>query len=160
MSYMKLIKLLYLADREAIVRWGRTITTDTYFSMDKGPVLSHVLDRINGGPSPEDHSYWAQHITPFGNYEVTLTIDPNDELLSEAEDELLDKIFKDHGHLSRWEIVDLVHTLPEWQDPDGGAIPINYADILRAQKVDPEEIDAIVNELNNVARIDALRAQR
>ena len=44
MSYMKLIKLLYLADREALSRWGRPITTDKYVSMDKGPVLSRVLD--------------------------------------------------------------------------------------------------------------------
>lgn len=36
MSYMKLIKLLYLADREALAQWGRSITTDTYVSMDKG----------------------------------------------------------------------------------------------------------------------------
>ena len=109
MSYMKLIKLLYLADREALASWGRTITTDTYVSMDRGPVLSHVLDRINEGPSPQDPSFWAQHVTPSGNYEVELTIDPGGELLSEAEDELLDQVFKARGHLSRWEIVDLVH---------------------------------------------------
>jgi len=160
MSYMKLIKLLYLADRDALDKWGRTITTDTYVSMDKGPVLSHVLDRINEGPFPGDASFWAQHITSSGGYEVTLTIDPDGELLSEAEDELLDKIFKVYGHLSRWEIVDLVHTLPEWKDPDGGAIPIHYADILKALNKDQEDIDAIVDELNNLARIDDLCPRR
>ena len=36
MSYMKLIKLLYLADREALAQWGRSISIDTYVSMDKG----------------------------------------------------------------------------------------------------------------------------
>ena len=149
MSYMKLIKLLYLADREALAQWGRSISIDTYVSMDKGPVLSHMLE-----------SFWARHITPSGDYEVTLTIDPKGELLSEAEDELLDNIFNEHGHLSRWEIVDLVHKLPEWQDPGGGAIPIHYADILKAQKKDPAEIDAIVDELNNLARMDDLCAQR
>jgi uncharacterized phage-associated protein len=160
MSYMKLIKLLYLADREALARWGRPITTDIYFSMDKGPVLSHVLDRINEGPSPEDPSYWAQHITPSGNYEVTLTTDPDGDLLSEAEDELLDSVFKAHGHLSRWKIVDLVHTLPEWQNPSGGAIPIRYSDILKAFNKKPEEIAAIESELASLARVDALCAGR
>jgi hypothetical protein len=29
MHYMKLIKLLYLADRRALLRWGIPITTDT-----------------------------------------------------------------------------------------------------------------------------------
>lgn len=159
MSYMTLIKLLYLADREALAHWGRPITTDTYVSMDRGPVLSHVLDRINEGPSPEEPpSYWVEHITPSANYEVTLTTDPNGELLSEAEDELLETVFKNHGHLTRWEIVDLVHTLPEWQDPNGGAIPIDYSDILKAYKKNSEEIDAIVGELNNLAWVDALCA--
>jgi uncharacterized phage-associated protein len=158
MSYMKLIKLLYLADREALACWGRPITTDNYVSMDKGPVLSHVLDRINEGPAPGDPSYWVQHITPSGNYEVTLTDDPSGDLLSEAEDELLDSVFKAHGHLSRWQIVELVHTLPEWHDPEGGAIPISYVDILEAFNKNPEQIAAIVSELASLARVDALCA--
>ena len=33
MSCMQLIKLLYLADREALLRWGRPITTDRYVSV-------------------------------------------------------------------------------------------------------------------------------
>ena len=52
MSYMKLIKLLYLADREAILAWGRPITTDGYASMDRGPVLSRVLDLATDGEDP------------------------------------------------------------------------------------------------------------
>ena len=34
MSYMKLLKLLYLVDREALLRWGRPVSTDRYVSMD------------------------------------------------------------------------------------------------------------------------------
>jgi uncharacterized phage-associated protein len=48
MSYMKLIKLLYFADRVALSRFGRPITTDRYVSMDRGPVLSHILWRPTG----------------------------------------------------------------------------------------------------------------
>ncbi len=44
MSFMKLINLLYLADRSALLQWVRPITTDSYVSMDRGPVLSRVLD--------------------------------------------------------------------------------------------------------------------
>lgn len=160
MSYMKLIKLLYLADREALARWGRPITTDTYVSMDKGPVLSHVLDRITEGPSPSESSAWAEHIAPGANYEVTLVREPGGEFLSEAEDELLDEIYRSHGYLSRWQIVDLVHRLPEWRDPKGGAIPISYADILRALNKSAEDIAAIVGELNNVDLADSLCVTR
>ncbi len=33
MSYMKLIKLLYIVDRQALISWGRPITYDCYMSL-------------------------------------------------------------------------------------------------------------------------------
>src|SRR3989304_7235844 len=71
MSYMKLLKLLYLADREALLRWGRPISTDVYVSMDHGPVLSKTLDMINEGPDTGGR-IWAEYISSSSNYEVTL----------------------------------------------------------------------------------------
>src|SRR5207249_3792384 len=59
MSYLKLIKLLYLADREALLRWGRPISTDCYMAMDRGPVLSRVLDLATDGEDPGTPSIWA-----------------------------------------------------------------------------------------------------
>jgi uncharacterized phage-associated protein len=100
MSYMNLIKLLYLADREALDRWGRPITTDKYVSMDKGPVLSHVLDRINEGPAPNDPSFWAEHIKHAEEYCVSLLKHPGDGKLSEAEDKVLDEVFEKFGSMS------------------------------------------------------------
>lgn len=50
MSYLKLIKLLYLLDREALLRWGRPVTTDRYVSMDNGPVVSRIYDLIREEP--------------------------------------------------------------------------------------------------------------
>ncbi|MCX6915882.1 MAG: Panacea domain-containing protein, partial [Verrucomicrobia bacterium] len=67
---MKLIKLLYLADRTALLRWGRPITTDTYVSMDRGPVLSRVLDLATDEDLPGQTSIWAKHITEPEHYAV------------------------------------------------------------------------------------------
>ena len=50
MSYRKLIKLLYLADREALLRWGRPVTTDRYVSIDHRPVVSNVYELIRAEP--------------------------------------------------------------------------------------------------------------
>jgi uncharacterized phage-associated protein len=155
MSYMKLIKLLYLADREALSRWGRPITTDTYVSMKHGPVLSQVLDLITEGPNPlVGETFWSKHISEPEHFEVSLKENPSDDLLSEAEDELLDGIFKEFGHLNRWQLVDLVHKLPEWKDPEGSVLPIDYADILKAQNKKPEEIRAIESELQALSQIE------
>ncbi len=51
MSYLKLIKLLYLLDRESFKRWGQPVTGDQYVSMKLGPVLSRVRDLILWEPS-------------------------------------------------------------------------------------------------------------
>src|SRR5438105_4403367 len=40
MSRLRLIKLLYIADREALLETGRPITSDTIVAMKHGPVLS------------------------------------------------------------------------------------------------------------------------
>lgn len=160
MSYLKLIKLLYLADREALLRWGRPISTDRYVSMDRGPVLSRVLDLATDGDVPGAPSIWAASIAAPGNYEVELTADAGDDELSEAEIEILDGIFAEHGRKSRWDLVALTHALPEWIDPRGGAIAIAYGDILKAGGKSDLEIAAIEEELSELAETDLLLAPR
>jgi hypothetical protein len=56
MSYIKLIKLLYLVDREALLLHGRPVTTDRYVQTDQGPSLSQINDLITMG-SFEDSAW-------------------------------------------------------------------------------------------------------
>lgn len=160
MSYMKLVKLLYLADREALLRWGRPISTDRYVSMDRGPVLSRVLDLATDGGDPGTPSVWASSITEPSNYEVELKADAGDEELSESEIQLLDEVFAQHGRKSRWDLVELTHRLPEWIDPQGSAIAITYRDILKAGGKSDLEISAVEAELEDLAETDLLLAGR
>jgi uncharacterized phage-associated protein len=161
MNYMKLIKLLYIADRDALMRWGRPITTDSYFSLKHGPVLSQVLDLITEEPNPvASKTFWSEHISDPEHYSVSLNADPSDDQLSEAEEEAIDEVFAKFGHLSQWQLVDLVHQFPEWQDPEGSRIRIEYEDILKAGNKTPEEIQAIEGELDALSRMEALLAGR
>jgi uncharacterized phage-associated protein len=160
MSYLKLIKLLYLADRKALTRWGRPISTDRFVSMDRGPVLSRVLDLVTDGDDPDAPSIWASFISEPANYEVRLKNDPSDDELSDAEIGVLDEIFKEFGTWSRWELVRFAHTLPEWKDPQGSAIPIRISDILKAEGKSPLEISAVEDELSELAQADLLLARR
>ena len=78
MSYRKLINLLYLADREALLRWGRPITTDRYVSMDHGPVVSNVYELIRAEPQPGSGQYWRRFVSaPDANYDVSLLAPPS-----------------------------------------------------------------------------------
>jgi uncharacterized phage-associated protein len=160
MSYLKLIKLLYLADREALLRWGRPITTDRFVSMERGPVLSRLLDLVTDGDDPGAPCIWTEHISAPANYEVELKSEPGRDELSDAEIELLDEIFKKYGSKSRWELVEMMHKLPKWKDPQGSAIPITFRDILKAGGKTELEIAAIEDELERVALAETVFGAR
>lgn len=150
MHYMKLIKLMYLADREAILRWGVPITRDRYVSMDNGPVLSRVLNLITDDrPKP----VWSEFISaPLGEYEVKLLRDAPTDALSRAEEKLLDEIFQMYGYRNRWELIEnVMHKLPEWQNPNKSAIPILIRDILKAGGESEDEIRVVLRELHSFA---------
>lgn len=156
MSYLKLIKLLYLLDREALLRWGRPVTTDRYVSMDNGPVVSRICDLIREEPVPGTNPVWRQYISAPSDYEVTLIAQPEADELSRAEESLIEEIFAKYGNLSRWDLVNLSHNLAEWQNPNGSAIPIEYRDILRAGSKTESEIAAVESELEALAAAEAM----
>ena len=156
MSYMKLLKLMYLADRKALLEHGRPITYDRFVSMDHGPVLSQTYNLIVAEESPEEHSYWRQFISEPANYEVSLLHDaPNGEL-SRAQEDVLESVFAEFGHMSRWDLVTFCHTLPEWVDPKGSSNPIALSDVLRAGGMEADDVDAVVEALSAEDALDQL----
>ena len=148
MSYMKLIKLLYLSDRKALIEWGRPITYDWYYSMPHGPVLSITFNKITTPREPGEVSYWNTYISEKDGYDVGLVeVAPVDQL-SEAEEELLSEIYRVYGVMDRWALRDFTHTLPEWRDPQGSSQPIKIRDILMAEGFSPDESAEIEDELD------------
>jgi len=87
---------------------------------------------------------------------VAMIADPETEELSRAEESLIEEIFAKHGRQSRWDLVNLSHELPEWQNPNGSAIPIQYRDILRAGNKTESEIAAVEAELEALAAAEAM----
>lgn len=158
MSYLKLLKLLYLADREALIRWGRPITFDRPVSMPHGPVLSTTYSRIQDEIPPEGGSYWHRYITRCGNFEVELTdIALEIDQLSDAEEELLEEVFVKYGQYDQWELRDLLHRiLPEWTNPHGSMVPIRYHDILIGAGVPEDDALAIEADIDALGRADHL----
>jgi len=133
MEYIKLIKLLYIADREALKRWGRPLTGDAYYSLPHGPIVSRIKDFITDDPELSGAKVWKDFIeTEPQKYSVRLKREVPWNSLADAEVELLEEIFKKYGRLTKWEIVELTHRFSEWKDPGGSALEITYEDILRA----------------------------
>ena len=67
-NYTKLVKLLYLCDREALDIWNQPLTGDKYCWIKNGPVLSGVLDRIREKVAHK--TYWSTCFRTVG-YEIT-----------------------------------------------------------------------------------------
>ena len=70
---------------------------------------------------------------------------------------MLDAIHAEFGAMSLHELGKRMFKLPEWTDPEGGAVPIDPKRILRSAGYAEEDIDAINEQLNAVrALVDVL----
>lgn len=147
MKHLKLVKLMYLADREALKRWGHSITGDRYVSMKYGPVLSTVLDLIHE-EAPGATSAWGRHIVESAPHTVKLVEEFPSDSLSQAEEELAEEIFREYGKMNRWKLVDLTHGFPEFKKPDECTKrwELPHADVLVAVGKTPSVAKSICDD--------------
>lgn len=154
LNYTKLIKLLYLTDREALSCWERPLTGDSYVSMPKGPVLSQTYDLINYPDFLDNKSYWHKFISKT-SYDVSLIDEPDIDELSEREMNLIEQIYHQYKDKDWREMIDICHKCcPEWEHPGDTSIPIRIEDILREFKKTEKEIEIIDEEASNLKYFD------
>lgn len=154
MSKMKLIKLMYLAERESLQKRGFPLTWDKAYSLSHGPILSHTLDLINEYIIDD---YWKQHIKHGKEANIVELIKIADlSELSNNEIELIENIFKVYGQYSASRLRELTHEFEEYKESTGNQrYPIEYADILNATD---SEVDAVetLNEINAISVMDRI----
>lgn len=162
MPHLKLMKLLYLADREAMRLFGRTISGDRLVSMPHGPVLSMTLDLMNGDTESAEHG-WEFWISDKEDHEVSLRqplccVDELDEL-SVAHIDVLKDVWSRFGSMGKWEIRDWTHNqCPEWNDPHGSSNPIEYKTLALAVGYDDETASEIEIRIQEEEVIDEIFA--
>jgi uncharacterized phage-associated protein len=131
MDKLKLIKLLYLADRDCFLKEGHPITGDTPVAMDHGPVPSACLDVLNGEiPS---RAFRFLHVR-----DTEVALDPNPppagaEAFTPGEAAVIEQTLDTYGKMSTAQLYRLVHDLPEYKavHNPGTSIPIPFAKILQ-----------------------------
>jgi len=149
LNIMKLIKLMYLAERESLKQYGEPITGDELVSMNYGPVMSVTLDHINGAiPSVADG--WDSWINDIANRCVSSSVDgdPVDSLdeLSDADIDILIGVYKKFGSMSQFQLSDYTHQYcAEWEHPHGSSSPIPYTRLLKNTGYSPETA-AVINQ--------------
>lgn len=152
MPYIRLIKMLYIAEREALRSFGRPILGDFYVSMKNGPVLSNLYSLIMT-EGVVDRDPWSRFIKRT-DFDLTLLRSPGVANLSEAETELLDTVFRDCIGKGKWDLVDLTHTFPEWRNPGRSMQPIAVEEILKALGMSDEDVRRIRDTAAEEAQID------
>lgn len=132
MNYMRLLKLLYIANRESLRRFQHPIIDDRVVAMERGPVLSEVYDLIKG--THLHAGLWSRFIL-LDRYEVQCVEDARRGLLSAAEIEILNEISDQFRNNDEWEMVQFTHEFAEWiahSPRTGGCREIPLREILSA----------------------------
>ena len=157
MAILKLMKLLYLAERESLRLYGMPMSGDHLVAMPHGPVLSITYDLMSGSYDTHEGG-WQQWIADRENYEVSLQKKVSREDLDElsnANIAILRAVWEKFGYLNRWEIRDYTHDFcPEWQDPHGSSQPIAYEAIFRVLGRSPEEARLLAERIEEEKTID------
>jgi uncharacterized phage-associated protein len=156
MNYMRLLKLLYVADRESLSETGRPITGGPVLAMPRGPLLEEVYRLIRG--QHVEMPNWDRFLRKE-RYELEMIEDPDVGALSKYEIKKLQEVAAKHANHDEWEMVGITHKLPEWikNDPGTSSRAIPLRDILEAiGKAD--EADEIIEEAQELSRIRNLLA--
>lgn len=145
MPYLKLLRLLYMADQESLRETERPITGDDALATDYGPVLSRVYDYIQCMPRKGAHE-WARFFHADG-YDVERFEDPGASELSPYDERILKSVYDHNAHLDSFDTRLLSQEFPEWEKAyrgEGTTLPISLELRLEAVGIQSKEaLDAI-----------------
>ena len=109
--------------------------------MKHGPVNSKTYSFINGEYNPVEFG-WSDFLSNRSNHRIglakhNLSVDDLDEL-SDADIQVLDRVWDQFGQMSQWQLVDWTHqtdNIPEWEDPVHSSYEIPVERMMRALSV-------------------------
>ena len=162
-NIMKLVKLMYLADREGLKRYGTPVSFDRMVSLDNGPVLSQTLNLINGDVSRDAAAIWEAWISDRSNHRVRLqrefAVEKLDQL-SDADLDVLETVWRQFGDMNQWDLSEYTHrNCPEWKFPEGSSLPINEVDVLQAVGTPREEAEILAARIKAERDLDRALAR-
>ncbi len=114
---MKVLKLIWLADRVHLRRYGRPILNDTYFALNYGPVASNTKDFLEATSflSAGELEYRNNFIAEESRYNYASTAKCETEIFSETDKKVLREIKDNFIILKPFQLSELSHLYPEWK---------------------------------------------
>ena len=113
---MKAIKLIYLADRLHLRKYGRPIIGDVYWAMKLGPVGSRAKRTAELDVPENLLSYAQKYIQPEDEKKRSLVSlrSTDTDLFSKTDIECLESVYSAFGDKDQFELAELSHQYPEW----------------------------------------------
>lgn len=127
-DYIKLSKLLYFAQRESLVSYGKTIFDDTFKARDRGPVPTltyKVLKMIENGDKFDELKEFGESIKVV-NQKATALQKCDTDLLTIIDMKILDDTIKKYGNINSKKLSEMTHNEV-------------YNSIIEKMKGDPEK---------------------
>jgi hypothetical protein len=153
-DYLRLSKLIYLADRESILKRGIPIVGGNYFSMRKGPIISEFMNAVGRRDAPG----WAETISARYGNEIRLEGVPSYSALSESELSILDLTVAQHAQQTTDELVAWCHdNCPEYEEVNPAERkPIKVESILKSCHKSAKAIQKVLDDAREIEELDAL----
>jgi hypothetical protein len=147
----KLLKLLYIAEKESLIETGHPITGDRLVAMPHGPALSQTCNLMRGEDSREE---WSSCFRVDSEYTIQLVAEPGDDLLCDYEVTKLIAIADMHADKTWKQMRAFCHDFPEQakNDPGDSSKDIPIEDIIESpDKV--RAIQAVASTQKSLARV-------
>jgi uncharacterized phage-associated protein len=159
MNYTKLLKLMYIIDRNSLQSRGFPITYDSYVSMNNGPVLSITYDVIK--KTQQDTAVneytWAENLRRADDiYSVSWVGELEIGKLSRSDIRLIDCVWEEFGEKNYSQLIDYVHEFKEWEAPNGTSTSISYEKLLKELGYNEEDRISIANAITKTTSIEEL----
>lgn len=141
---IKLIKLVYLADKYHLLKYARTVTNDDYYAMQFGPVGTTVKDVLTFDKDmlAKEYKYLSKRISRSGKEFEAIPSRLKYDHLSESDLEALDFVAAKFGKMTGTQLINYTHLYPEWAQ---------HADLfkgkcIRRMRIESEELLSVIDD--------------
>jgi uncharacterized phage-associated protein len=124
---LKIVKLIWLADRLHLRKYGRPILMDNYYAMIKGPIPSHTKDLTeseNVYLNDQEIAYRDEFLSPTSkifslsprkkNYTIKSIKKADTNVLSKTDIQCIDIVYSAFGGNTGNQLSEISHFYPEW----------------------------------------------
>jgi|GEM_PF-2515943 hypothetical protein len=144
------VKLMYLFEREMLLRTGTPSLFGRLCSIPFGPIVSEIntaVDSTDISALPSHDNLWQQYFSLKRNELTSKAENPGNELLSEFEEELILELFSKFKNYSFGRLKKYTHSLPEHKETDS-CIDISYFDFFTENGFSKEETTELLQEIS------------